>query len=51
MLGIKRAFGSRTFTPKDLHHEMDMARAPATRLIGRLSAAGILARRDFSFDP
>lgn len=44
---IKRAFGDRTFSPKELCHQTGMARATAHRLIGRLLATGVLSRRGY----
>ncbi|MEK7750333.1 MAG: bifunctional DNA primase/polymerase [Acidobacteriota bacterium] len=47
ILEIKRGFGQRTFTPKDLSHELGMARTSAYRLTVRLLAAGILGRQGY----
>lgn len=41
---LQRAFGGRTFSPKQLYQELGMTRASATRLLSRLASAGVLTR-------
>jgi hypothetical protein len=42
---IKKAFGSRLFTPKELYQETGISRAAAHRNLDRLHSAGVLKKR------
>jgi hypothetical protein len=44
---LRNAFGDRIFSPRDLYQELGISRASASRLIAKLSAAGVLDRTGY----